>query len=502
MFGLNHLGQVDLNALYPQSMIFSDFSNIIGLSSRTPTNQTPSEIMANILREPNFAKFSYKELYALEIEQALPDDPFIDPNDVYPTIIMSDERFNDFFNNLFIQNVRYRWDGFAKRIPSDVLILCYLGIRYYDEDYFHLLVNEVGDKLTMEHYIILKESKKVNKLSKFAELLGVVPPRGYDEVKKLKYISNGLGTKLPMSFPIDDKLILLKAEQIGFKYKYETRTDLRLNFARWVFEGLSGIFVVLPPLHQFSQNKTTYITMENLKDIGDNTVIGYGCLTYYQSFLIDEFLHCIDDKEIRMFWPSKPSSKMSKKIVNSIIELLYNIGYNQDAYRLKTKLDSYLKAKNELSNRLKEYLLKFNSFTDEEKTTIITILTNLFMTGMYMRRWVDSAAAYPISKDDTLIEFNPDENVANSILKVTNKLVGSSIETFVNGLPSFCINYLHNNEISPAKMTTGEMIAKVVSGDACIRIYSVLFITTAQVYTKLFTDVDLLPNIKMLDYIN
>lgn len=461
-------------------------------------------ILDKLLTHPVFKDYTFKQFNELKIVDALPDDYLLDPSEIPPIVIMSDRRLDSLFTEIFVLMVDWRWDAYNKCIPILLTSICQVAIKYQNNEGFRTFIDLMCNKLPLKFIDKIRlHTDYLQTFNDIAELFGMVPPVGFSQIEKSKYVYNGADINLPLTFPENDRVILNRIANIGIKFAYTTRSDLRLNFTRLVIDNSPGIFIVLPntPIIQFSINKTLYLTLEPLNEVKDDVLIGLGRLTEYKTYGVEEFISCIDPAELRKVWPHD-QSKMSKNIIKNIIGLLNNTGYHDLSDKLSNRLEEYCLAKADLLKRLNQYLIEFNSFNNQDKTTIIAIMTNMLMAGMYMRRWKTNTYPYPISKEESSIEFNPDANVSIAMLKVTDLLINSNVEVFVNGLPSFCLNYLKDNSIMPTKMSIGEIIAKTVSGESCIRIYSVIFITTAQVYTKLFTEVDLLPEINELDYIN
>jgi hypothetical protein len=460
-------------------------------------------ILDKIFNCPAFKTIDLDQLNELKIVEALPDDYLVNPIEIAPTLIMSDVRFNDFFTDIFDKIKHLRWDVYNKHIPDEILMICQIGLKYIHNDEFKLFNKSLKDCLTISHIRQIKDAKDdLVTYEDFAKALGFVPPNGFGMLEVERYILKGISARNPSQFHPDDDVILERARRIGFEFSYSSYSDLRLNFMRWTDKRISGLFIVHKPLFSFSINQQLYITTEPLSEVNDKFLIGYGSLTKYHCYALEEILSCIDCEEIKIVWPHDMNAKMSKMIINEIIELLYNTGYIVDSLILKNKLKQYTQAKADLTKLLNTYKVQFELMSNGNKMKVISVMTNMLMAGMYMRRWTSSDKPYPISREASSINFVPDTNISIAMLKLTNLLIDSEVEVFVNRLPAFCLNYVKNNEVVPARLEIGKMIAKTISGESCVRIFSTIFITTAQVYTKLFVDVDLLPELRQLDYIN
>lgn len=453
-----------------------------------------------------FGEITVEELYQLRIVDVFPDDELINPTEISPTVVISDPRFNTIFNEIFEMIPQIRWEAYNKEIPKLLLYIFEVGVKYHNRDKyegFHLLVRAMKQHIEVTDILAIREWRgDLVTFEDFANVVGFMPPKGFKIQQKVSYVFNGSNTIDNPQFPFEDRVILERASKIGFEFEYTSRSDLRLNFMRWTVDRITGVFIVHPPLFKYSKNKCLPIVLEQLNEVKDGVLIGYGSLDSYTTYHLDEILHCIDVENGKICWPDNIQLKMRKRIVKNIISLLYNTGRQDEGDQLNNKLSEYNEAKADFNRLLSTYKQNFDLLSNDDKSRVISIMINMLMAGMYMRKWRSTAVPYPMTSEAASIEFNPDENVANATLKVTRLLIGSDVEVFINQLPAFCLYYIKNNDIIRAKITIGEMIAKTISGESCIRIYSTLFVTTACVYTKLFTEVDLLPNLKELEYIN
>jgi len=131
-------------------------------------------------------------------------------------------------------------------------------------------------------------------------------------------------------------------------------------------------------------------------------------------------------------------------------------------------------------------LRSFNYLMTADKQTMRRFINQIFIIGMYMRRWKGPGNPYPLDEKLTLGDWEPHANVARELgiglefLKQMNTGAQKLVFTFRS------CQYLSNGAISTGLSNFDDDWKSVMKGELCFRMASSRFIGTASHYLRLF----------------
>jgi hypothetical protein len=119
-----------------------------------------------------------------------------------------------------------------------------------------------------------------------------------------------------------------------------------------------------------------------------------------------------------------------------------------------------------------------------EKSLVSEFLHQIFITGMYMRRWKGPGNPYPLRTADTRCESDP-EPIVQANLAIAQAILDRMSEYTLD----FCMNlpivqYLHNGALDVEDNPFSREWNNVVASQQCIRMASSKFVGTAVYYLR------------------
>lgn len=271
---------------------------------------------------------------------------------------------------------------------------------------------------------------------------------------------------------------------------YSSRDDLVRGIAQSIIPPLPiaerVLFFYPCPVHPTrSINKTTVTG----NDITDNVFfVAYGRVDRYLTYDLMELYHSfyedVQTGNIIFRMPHEQTEEFHSSKIRSLLELLRCFPSSDEIVLLMERITIGLNQGTNALESDRKVIKKVRSLSEPMQEHINAFLTELFYTGMYMRRWKGPGHPYPMNEEMTTIDFNPQINVTENINKGLKIL-----EKMDNETKGTCMNLrtceFRKGEIEAGAHFLEQVWQGVMSGKMCIRQYSTVFIGTAHHYLLL-----------------
>jgi hypothetical protein len=293
----------------------------------------------------------------------------------------------------------------------------------------------------------------------------------------------------------------------GMLLPYKSRLDLEV-FTSLALDRHINYKRFFIPLYRESKkiiNKQTLF----FNDVLDKslTVIAYGNYWSYYIYELDEFISNFrsddDDDTFQFKFPNNQHELISKEAMEDLLYLLSELENNELAKTLTVIINNNYIKLHERTNADKKFIEYLKNQRLEEQDNVKRFFIELFECGMYMRRWKGPGFPYPIKESETLIDFDPEENVLTKINIINNILdsLDSTTKNFCSHM-NLC-QYNSKNTIVFTQTMFEHHWAEIQNGQQCIRLASQLLIGTSYRYLRVlfqYTLVNL--NVSLLDGIS
>lgn len=266
---------------------------------------------------------------------------------------------------------------------------------------------------------------------------------------------------------------------------YDSRQLLIENMVNVFFEAT--FFTPVERRKERSINKETLA----LTDITDQTVfmIAFGTVTKYYLYelsdLIDGFWNPIL-KSIIFHHPENNNQMFSKSQMERLNKLLKQYPADAINKKLLEVIDEGLQAEREKLDDDDIKLKLFNFLITHDKQAMRDFINQVFVIGMYMRRWKGPGHPYPLIEKLTKGDWKPHDNVTHELgigLEFLNQMninAQKLIRTFRS------CQYQPDGGISTGSSSFDDDWKSVIKGQLCFRMASSRFIGTASHYLRVF----------------
>ena len=240
-----------------------------------------------------------------------------------------------------------------------------------------------------------------------------------------------------------------------------------------------------------SQNKET-LMMTDITDIGI-FMICYGTALKYYVYELEELINAFHrDEETRIMEFRRPENfnlKFSHSDIECLLQLLQSFPPTGDIIALiKIINDGLIDAREKIAHDdiARRQLLTFDK---SSQVLIRDFLHQLFIVGMYMRKWKGPGHPYPLTKASTQnTHGKPNEEIPE---KVPPELVLARelLWKMTGECQTFCMNlklceYNSNGGIDHGMTSLENEWKGVIKGENCIRMASTRFIGTSLHYLR------------------
>lgn len=190
-------------------------------------------------------------------------------------------------------------------------------------------------------------------------------------------------------------------------------------------------------------------------------------------------------------FPHIPDSDLDLSTVRSLQKLLYRYKelLSDDPYidRLLNKIKIGLNYYSDIDESSDKILKRYKLLSADDKTVICQWLEQLFMAGMYMRRWTGPPMSYPLSKASTSrLDIDPNK-LTIPILEKMDVMIKE-----MNSRPRDILSEMEIVEFKKSKQIWEKVSVTVLAkelyhGNRCIRQYSTFCLGTSYLWFMLFT---------------
>jgi len=206
----------------------------------------------------------------------------------------------------------------------------------------------------------------------------------------------------------------------------------------------------------------------------DVPMVAYGTLDSYW---------CFEVEELKTTFGMTPgvfrSPDMVKEYTRQEIEQLRRVIRYYDGFaELVSVIDNGLVDLSQLDNVelvLRNAVLKWSS------TKFHTMLWDLFMAGMYMRRWLGPGTPYPTREEDTKTQICPEERTTPMLVKIKEQIAENP-----KLMKSIRIRNLRQGQYQTGTERLPQFLDLVMTDQKCIRMASTECIGTACYYLDKF----------------
>lgn len=206
----------------------------------------------------------------------------------------------------------------------------------------------------------------------------------------------------------------------------------------------------------------------------DVPMVAYGTSTKYWCFEIEEL-----KTTFGMVHGVFRSPDLGKEYKRSEIEQLRRTIRNFPEFEsLVCVIDNGLADLSRLNKEEKEF--RDYIFANHRKS-FYSFLNDLFMTGMYMRRWLGPGHPYPTREDQTKSNISPEERTTPMLVKI-KEYIDANLKT----ARKIQVRNLRNGSYQTAIENLPEFIRLVMNDQKCIRMASSEFIGTTVYYMDKF----------------
>lgn len=267
-------------------------------------------------------------------------------------------------------------------------------------------------------------------------------------------------------------------------------------------------------------NEETITTFDDTID-PNVFIIAYGTMFEYFCYNLEDFEESFREFQIeglegvtayRFRKPNEPEQDFSIEDVRSLIPLLELYPTIQGVPQIIEHIRAGLRRAQEMTNYDRAILADFNRLPANDKPIVREWLHQLFIVGMYMRRWQGPPYPYPLHARDTQ---GPDPNAkVNEELKILGyypmlrnadgtwppfavtgitERLSQQGQSFVNDLRSIEYRMVDEGVRVPRQetRTIGYYLDRVRKSDMCIRMASSILVGTGSYYIRTFFGEDI-----------
>lgn len=214
----------------------------------------------------------------------------------------------------------------------------------------------------------------------------------------------------PRDFDLDSII-----NHYGIVYPYSSRQEL-IHFYERVQNG-TNIFVVLPNCIKKPENENLYFSLEPVENVSE-ILIGVGNFNSFMVTTLSEIAEVWEHglKTQQEFFQSPfQVEPMNHEHVRSIMEIARYIGHD-DIIRSHREMSEFIRISHTIEGQM---VRKYKSLVSNDQSLIRKVVKQIFLTGMYMRRW-SGKGPYPLEKHETtdnevpyydIIEFSINEGL-------------------------------------------------------------------------------------------
>lgn len=294
----------------------------------------------------------------------------------------------------------------------------------------------------------------------------------------------------------------------GVYIPYQSRDDIINNIIN--IRNQDRFFI---PTVRNCSNEDTITTLEETNDMSV-FIVAFGNIFEYVCYDLDDFIQNFreyaiegleDERVFEFRKPEDPNNMFNLSDIKplvSVIELYKNI---PDSSQVLELIRDGLTRTVSMTEYDRRTLLEFDNLPNNDKPLIKAWLQQLFLTGMYMRRWLGPGSPYPLTDASsqgpdpntkvnnamTILGYHPLAKISStqyqpfSVGGITAKLSENG-KRFVNNLRA--VEYKMSDEgirePNQKSQTIGTYLDKVRKGTYCIRMASSYFIGTGFYYLR------------------
>lgn len=322
--------------------------------------------------------------------------------------------YSPYFANNKLNNKLSRYEYLKKSISENSLTskLLFRFYRILDGNFQNALIKLTkNEPLDFESYLI--EITDDNYYQKSKELGMIIPPY----VDRYEYFINNVFEYIDVYRKMkrcDNNIENLKELTDGCIFRkvlkcyipYISREDLIKKTTDLINGKISFFF----PIDRNPKNDKTYISLENTNN-NDLFMIGYGSITEYECYELDELITCFSISGDGSFSFRSPNYISGSNFTIDEITELRNIISSFKILSSQYKNAPFTELIQSIDNGIKQIMNykgidrvfqdRFENLNQSERRQLFDILTYLFETGMYMRGWLGPGSEYPLDEDST-----------------------------------------------------------------------------------------------------
>lgn len=216
--------------------------------------------------------------------------------------------------------------------------------------------------------------------------------------------------KFPNDYDIESII-----KHYGVVFPYGSRSEL-LTFYQNIQSG-RHVFVVLNNCNKKPENETLYFSLDSIENVKE-VLIGVGNLNSFKVTTLTELEEVWDHglKNKQEFFQSPfHLEPMNSALVNGIIEIADYVK-NENIIKVWRELKDFIRHSKSSEGQM---VKRYENCSPQEQSIIRKVVKQIFLTGMYMRRWSGSGP-YPYSSSETtendvpywdIIEFSINEGL-------------------------------------------------------------------------------------------
>jgi len=295
----------------------------------------------------------------------------------------------------------------------------------------------------------------------------------------------------------------------GAYLPYEGRGDIIENAVR--LRGNRQFFI---PTVRACANEETITTLEDTVDMSV-FIIAYGTMYEYFCYDVDDFIenfaqYPIEGAEgqtvFRFRKPDSPGDDFTRSEIQQLVKLVELYPTKDDIPELVQRIRDGLRQIRDVTAYDREVMQQFNRLSSNDKAIMREWFNQLFLTGMYMRRWKGPGHPYPlreintqgpdpntkVNQELTVLGYYPLFRKANGTYPPANKTgitarMSQEGQRFVDTLRSVEYRRRDGNMVPiQVTRTIGYYLDRVRKMNMCIRMASTLFAGTASYYLTTF----------------
>lgn len=203
----------------------------------------------------------------------------------------------------------------------------------------------------------------------------------------------GMKPQFPTDFSIDEII-----DNYGFVRPYRSREELLDFYLEFLTGNLSTAFVVLPSCKLKAENDRLYFLTDPISEVNGH-LIGIGSMNNFSITTLDELAEVWNhgvDNQCEFYQSPFSVAPMPEHIVNIISKIIFANEHTEALHAFGRVMD-HIRQSQSVENKLRR---DYFDLSLDERSKVLKIVKNIFMAGMYMRRW-DGIGPYPTDKKST-----------------------------------------------------------------------------------------------------